>query len=58
MPQVLAITTDAPFHVPGDGSANDDQYYSLDEVIAACNAKNVKVAVANTPMFLGWSGID
>lgn len=48
MPKVLAITTDAPFHVPGDGSAYEDQYYSLDEVIGACQNESIKVHVARS----------
>ncbi|CAN0094054.1 unnamed protein product, partial [Ectocarpus fasciculatus] len=41
--KVLAITTDAPFHVPGDFSSSGDEYFTLDEVIDACNTKTIKI---------------
>jgi len=42
----LAITTDAPFHVPGALGVGDE-YFTLDEVIDACNARAIKVTVSN-----------
>ena len=42
----MAITTDAPFHVPGALGVGDE-YFTLDEVIDACNAKAIKVTVGN-----------
>eukprot|EP00903_Cladosiphon_okamuranus_P013013 g12142.t1 len=47
--KILAITTDAPFHVPGDGSEFEDQYASLDAVISACNDKNIKILALKSP---------
>ncbi|CAN0426046.1 unnamed protein product [Ectocarpus sp. 12 AP-2014] len=41
--KVLAITTDNSFHVPGDGYGYDDEYYTLDEVITACNEEGIKI---------------
>lgn len=43
--QILAITTDADFHVPGDIYSSGDEYFTLDEVIDACNAENIKVTI-------------
>ncbi|CAB1104564.1 unnamed protein product [Ectocarpus sp. CCAP 1310/34] len=45
--KILAITTDASFHVPGDGSA--ESYFSLDDVISACLAKNIKILALKAP---------
>lgn len=39
----MAITTDASFHLPDDGSEWADQYPSLETVISSCNDKNIKV---------------
>ncbi|CAN0055373.1 unnamed protein product [Ectocarpus sp. 4 AP-2014] len=47
--KILAITTDATFHVPGDGSDFADLYYSLDDVISACLAKNIKILALKAP---------
>ncbi|CAM9481372.1 unnamed protein product, partial [Ectocarpus sp. 12 AP-2014] len=47
--KILAITTDATFHVPGDGSEFADLYYSLDDVISACLAKNIKILALKAP---------
>ncbi|CAM9263459.1 unnamed protein product [Ectocarpus sp. 13 AM-2016] len=47
--KILAITTDATFHVPGDGSELADLYYSLDDVISACLAKNIKILALKAP---------
>eukprot|EP00903_Cladosiphon_okamuranus_P014568 g13511.t2 len=44
--KILAITTDAPFHVPEDSG---DEYFSLDEVIAACNTENIKILALKAP---------
>ncbi|CAN0497876.1 unnamed protein product, partial [Ectocarpus sp. 12 AP-2014] len=42
--KILAITTDAPFHLDDD-NAGSVQYESLETVIAACVQKNIKVEV-------------
>ncbi|CAM9939491.1 unnamed protein product, partial [Ectocarpus sp. 4 AP-2014] len=47
--KVLAITTDAPFHVPGDWYGSGDEYFTLDEVIAACSAENIKILALKAP---------
>lgn len=42
--QVLAITTDAGFHVP---ETSGDEYFALEEVIDACNSKSIKVTASS-----------
>lgn len=50
--QILAITTDAPFHTPAD----DPRYYDVEAIISLCTSKNIKVG-SHAPEVLAGSQI-
>eukprot|EP00752_Nemacystus_decipiens_P002185 g2080.t1 len=47
--KVLAITTDAPFHVPDPATGTGDEYFTLEEVVEACNANSIKILALKAP---------